>query len=164
MTTFDLSGEWAGHYRQNGGRHGISMRIAQRGESFVGAMRDADTLLASRETLHAQAADGESKQPEVLGEAEVLSAVPEHSIIEGEVAGRVVTFVKSYQGKSSTSVWVGARANMTFEFPGHQVFYRGTLDAAGQVLTGHWKIPPHHGGPPLRDRFELRRMPAPGKS
>lgn len=156
MTTLDLSGDWAGHYEQGGGRHGISMRIVQRGECFVGAMRDVDTLMASREVLHALAADG-APQPEVIGEAEVLSTLPEHSTVEGEVAGRVVTFVKSYRGKSSTSVWVPGKAKMQFEAPGQQVQYRGTLTADGQQLAGHWTIAASSGGPELRDRFLLKR-------
>lgn len=158
--TIDLSGDWTGHYEQDGGRHGLSMRVVQRGQSFVGAMRDVDTLMASREVLHARAADG-SQQPEIIGEAEVLSSLPEHSTIEGEVEGRLVTFVKSYQGKSSTNVWVPGRAKMQFESPGHQVNYRGTLDATGTELAGHWTIPPKHGGLVLRDRFLLRRVAKP---
>jgi hypothetical protein len=158
MTTIDLSGDWEGHYEQNGGRHGISMHVAQRGNSFVGAMRDADTVLASREVLHAQPVEGEGAQPQVVGEAEVLSTLPERSIVEGELVGRVVSFVKSYQGKSTTSVWVADRANMTFEFAGHRVHYHGTLDVGGDELAGHWSLPSQQGGPPLRDRFVLRRV------
>lgn len=161
--TIDLTGDWQGHYEQNGGRHGISMHIAQRGQSFVGRMRDVDTVLASREVLHAQAADDAGKRPEVIGEAEVLSTLPEHSIVEGELTGRVVTFVKTYQGKSSTNVWVANRASMTFEFPGHQVRYRGTLDPSGTEIAGHWSIAAQEAGPSLRDRFLLRRATPPGQ-
>jgi hypothetical protein len=156
MTTFDLSGEWEGHYVQDRGRRGISMRVVQRGQSFVGAMRDADTLLASREKLHAQAADGSAK-PELIGEAEVLSTLPEHSTIEGEVEGRIVEFTKSYRGHSRTDVWVPGRTKMQFEAPGHQVNYRGTLDATGNELTGYWTIAAPKGAKRLRDRFVLRR-------
>ena len=48
---------------------------------------------------------------------------------------------------------------MTFEFAGHQVHYLGTLDATGEVLSGHWNIAPHAGEKAMRDRFELRRVP-----
>ncbi len=157
MTTFDLTGDWEGHYVQDRGRHGISMRVVQRGQSFVGAMRDADTLLSSRQELHAPAGD-DGKHPEPLGEVEVLSAVPEHSTIEGEVEGRVVTFVKSYRGNSSTSVWGPGGAKVHVETPGHQVNYRGTLDVRGDEFAGHWSIPSPDGDKPLRDRFLLRRV------
>lgn len=157
MTEFDLTGSWEGHYVQNGRQHGISMRVVQRGHSFVGAMRDADTLLVGQERLHAASVE-DGKDTEVLGDAEVLSSLPEHSSIEGEVEGRLVTFTKRYQGKSSTSVWVEGKANLTFETPGHAVHYRGVLSKDGGVLTGMWRIPPPNGdGELLRDQFELRR-------
>jgi hypothetical protein len=158
MTAIDLTGTWTGHYQQNGGRHGITMQIVQRGQSFVGRMRDDDTILSGRETLHAQPSKGKPGQGDVLAEAEVLSTLPEHSTVEGEVEGRIVTFTKCYQGKSTTSVWVPDKAAMTFEIPGHRVAYLGTLDLAGNEIHGHWKIA---GASPeeraLRDRFELRR-------
>ena len=155
--TLDLTGTWEGHYLQTGRRHGISMQVVQRGQSFVGRMRDVDTVLASQEQLRTP----NSKNPkvEVITNADVMSTLPEFSIVEGEVEGRVVTFVKSYQGKSTTSVWVGDTATRTFEFPGHQVNYVGTLDVKGEVLHGHWSIPPRNGEKALRDRFELRRAP-----
>lgn len=156
-TAFDLTGTWEGHYVQNGRRHGISMRVVQRGQSFVGAMRDADTLLVSHERLHTASGDG-SKDTEQIGEAEVLSSLPEHSSIEGEVEQRLVTFVKRYQGKTSTSIWVPGRANVTFEVPGHDVHYRGMLSLDGTTIAGMWRIPKQQtGGELMRDRFELQR-------
>ncbi len=158
MTPIDVSGSWVGHYEQAGGRHGISMHVAQRGQSFVGRMRDVDTLLASRGLLQAHSADDESKRPVVLGEAEVLSTLPEHSIVEGEVAGRIVTFVKRYQGTSSATVRVGDQPSIDFELPGHDVHYHGTLDPGGTELAGHWTIPALAGDGSQRDRFVLRRV------
>ena len=161
MTEFELTGSWEGHYLQNGRQHGISMRVVQRGASFVGAMRDVDTLLVSQERLHAASVE-DGKDTEVLGEAEVLSSLPEHSFVEGEVEGRLVTFTKRYQGKSSTSIWVEGKANLTFETPGHAVHYRGVLSQDGDLLTGMWRIPPQHSdGDVMRDRFELRRSQTP---
>jgi len=161
MTTFDLTGAWSGHYEQHGGRHGITMRVAQRGQSFVGEMRDADTVLASRETMLAlPAANGGGAEAE--GEAEVLSTLPERSIGKGHGPERVVVFVKQYQGKSTTSIRIRDRKAKTFEAPGHRVVYRGTLDATGSVLSGTWQIPVPTGGPTLRGRFVLHRAsPAP---
>jgi hypothetical protein len=81
MTAFDLSGAWSGWYEQNGGRHGISMQVAQRGGSFVGRMRDADTVLASRGEVRAEVGDGDGdeRRTTVIGEAEMLSTLPENS-------------------------------------------------------------------------------------
>ena len=75
MTAIDLTGTWTGHYQQNGGRHGITMQIVQRGQSFVGRMRDDDTILSGRETLHAQPSKGKPGQGDVLAEAEVPLAM-----------------------------------------------------------------------------------------
>jgi hypothetical protein len=161
MTAIDVGGSWVGHYEQHGGRHGISMHVVQRGESFVGRMRDVDTMLAGRAQMHAQSGDGDERTSVLVGEAEVLSTLPEHSIVEGEVAGRVVTFVKRYQGNTTTNVWLAdapGKQAMTFDAPGHDVHYLGTLDAAGTELAGHWSIPGRHGLPALRDRFVLRRI------
>ncbi len=152
MTTIDLTGDWEGHYVQNNGRHGISMRVAQRGSSFVGRMRDVDTLLVSRQELRAP-----TDETEVLGEADVLSTLPEHSTIEGEIEARVVTFVKHYKGKSTTTVSVAGRT-MNFSTPGHAVQYRGTIDFAGSEIAGHWTIDAPDGGKPMRDQFLLRRV------
>lgn len=159
MTEFDLTGTWEGHYAQNGRQHGISMRVVQRGASFVGAMRDVDTLLVSQQQLHAASAE-DGKASELLGAAEVLSSLPEHSFVEGEVEGRLVTFTKRYQGKSSTSIWVRGKANLTFETPGHVVHYRGVLSPDGRLLSGMWRIPPQHRDDGrMRDQFLLRRTP-----
>ncbi|MGB3967812.1 MAG: hypothetical protein WBO45_13855, partial [Planctomycetota bacterium] len=142
-------------YQQNGGRHGITMQVVQRGQSFVGSMRDADTVLASRARMQQEPAGGGKGR---TAEVDVLSTLPEHSTIEGEVEGRLVEFVKSYQGKSSTSVWGPGGKSMTVESPGHRVHYRGTLDATGSVLRGVWRIRPREADDePLRDQFELRR-------
>lgn len=155
--TFDLTGTWEGHFVQNGRRHGISMRVVQRGQSFVGAMRDVDTLMVSHERLHTAGGDGD-KDTELVGEAEVLSSLPEHSSIEGEVENRLVTFVKHYQGTTSTSIWMPGKPHVTFEVPGHDVHYRGMLSLDGNTIAGMWRIPPQHtAGELLRDRFELQR-------
>lgn len=157
MTTIDLTGAWQGHYVQNRGRHGIAMRVVQRGQSFVGAMRDTDTLLAGRAVVRAPAADA-AAAPAVVGEAEVLSSLPEHSTVEGEIEGRIVTFVKTYRGNSSLDVWVPGRPPGKVEVKGHQVHYRGTLAADRDELTGYWTITPARGGPRLRGAFVLRRV------
>ena len=49
MTPHHLTGTWRGYYEQNGQRRGISMRVAQRGDSFVGAMHDDETMWVTKE-------------------------------------------------------------------------------------------------------------------
>jgi hypothetical protein len=161
MTTIDISGDWQGHYEQNRRQHGISMHVVQRGQSFVGAMRDAVTLLASTERLRAMRGSGAGATDTAV-QAEVLSSMPEHSTVEGEVEDRLVTFVKSYRGVSSTNVWVAGKAKLKIEAPGHQVHYRGTLAANGNEFAGYWTIPAAKGGTTLRGRFLLRRDRASG--
>lgn len=156
MATFQLTGTWSGYYEQSGCRHGISMQVVQRGQSFVGAMRDEDTVLASRELVRTRSGNGDAT--ELVGEAEVLSTLPERSIVEGEVTGRTVAFVKQYQGTSTTSIRVGNRKTVSIEVPGHQVFYRGAVDASGDEVAGTWSIPARSNGRSQRGRFMLRRQ------
>jgi hypothetical protein len=158
MTAIDLGGSWVGHYEQGGGRHGISMHVAQRGGSFVGRMRDVDTVLASREQVHAQTGEGDARTTILLGEADVLSTLPEHSIVEGDVDGRIVTFVKRYKGSATRNVWIADKPAIAMAVSGHEVHYRGAVDAAGTELAGHWSIPARGGSPTIRGRFVLRRI------
>jgi len=152
MRPFDLTGTWQGHYQQGGGRHGITMRVVQRGQSFVGNMQDSSTILAGRAKVQA-----ENGAPT---EVDTLSTLPSDSTVEGEVEGHRVVFVKSYRGKATTNVWVPDRGPMLFEFPGHQVHYVGILDDDGKVLRGHWSITEPGGDKVQRDHFVLRRTQA----
>lgn len=153
MHLFDLTGSWRGHYLQSGSRHGITMRVVQRGQSFVGQMQDSSTTRAGKIRMWTE---GSSST-----EIEQLSTLPAESTVEGEVEGRSVAFVKSYRGKAVTSVFVPGRDPLQFEFPGHQVHYLGTLHEAGDVLHGHWWIHGPAGSKPQRGHFELRRADAP---
>jgi len=149
----DITGNWTGHYEQVGARHGITMRVVQKGESFAGAMEDEDTLIVG------------SIPPEHLGdvelpdgvEPELFTSLPAASTVEGEVQGQLVTFAKSYRGSQSTIVRIGDR-EFTIEIQGHCVHYRGMLDRDGAGIRGEWAIaPPDPDGEPERGRFELRR-------
>jgi hypothetical protein len=155
-TPFVMTGTWRGHYVQNGARHGIEMQVVQRGQSFVGAMRDLDTLTTQAFRLVQPA--GESGDAVDLGEAESWSTLPERSTIEGEVDGELVRFTKHYQGTARSSLWIPGKFEHHEERPGHRVLYEGTLTADGTTLGGHWHIPaPEPDAPDLRDRFELSR-------
>lgn len=159
MVTFDLTGTWRGHYEQGGRRHGIEMRVVQRGQSFVGSMRDADTLMSTSTPVQVPAADGAQQ---VAAEAEVVWSLPELSTVEGEVERDVVRFDKVYRGSHHISVWVEGQGEMSVERPCHRVEYHGRLDAAGAVLRGRWRIPPADADDEAAaDRFELHRLSAP---
>lgn len=157
MTHHDLSGDWEGHYVQDGRRHGIAMRVAQRGQSFVGSMRDADTLLAGTQTLDAEVFGTDSMAQRLLGEVEILAQLPEHSVVEGEVHGRVAQFTKTYQGPTHTSVRFADKGEVVLEVTGHAVRYLGTVSIDGGEIAGHWTIEAQERGARLRDRFLLRR-------
>ncbi len=159
MTNHDLGGDWEGHYVQDGRKHGITMRLAQRGQSFVGSMRDADTLLAGTQTLDREVFGDDTMAARLLGEVEILAELPERSVVEGEVHGRVVNFMKTYQGPTHTSVRLAGKGEMVFEMTGHAVRYLGTLSTDGAEITGHWTIEPKDGARLMRDRFTLGRAP-----
>ena len=156
-THADLSGDWEGHYVQDGRTHGITMRVAQRDQSFVGEMRDADTLLAGSQKLDRAAMGGDTMAERLFGEIEILAELPERSIVEGEVQGRVVTFTKTYQGPTHTSVRLAGKTEIVLQVTGHAVRYLGTVATDGRELAGHWSIEPKDGSPRLRDRYLLRR-------
>ena len=153
----DLSGDWEGHYVQDGRAHGISMRVVQRGQSFVGEMRDADTLLAGSQKLDRTTMGGDTMAERLFGEVEILAELPERSVVEGEVQGRVVTVTKTYQGPTHTSVRLAGKTEIVLQVTGHAVRYLGTVAYDGRELAGHWSIDPKDGSPRLRDRFLLRR-------
>lgn len=148
----DLTGTWRGHYEQSGGKHGISMVVAQRGGAIVGRMRDDDTVLVEGLRI---AGGG---RPGRAAEATAMTELPEHARIEGDVQGRTVVFAKHYEGAQRTTVWHGDQ-QLQLELPQHSVIYRGTLDADGEVLRGLWRIPPREPGAHLEQgAFELRRQ------
>lgn len=134
---FDISGRWSGYYEQDGGRHGISMEVAQRGAGFVGRMRDEDTLLSGTTQVPTVDEDG---APTGTVDLETMGVLPEFSIVEGDVEGRCVSFEKRYEGTHSVTAWVEEGEEAQFEIPGHVVRYRGELDAGGDRLCGEWRI------------------------
>lgn len=154
----DLSGDWEGHYVQDGRRHGIAMHVVQRGQSFVGSMQDADTLLAGAQKIDPEVFGKDSMAARLVGEVEILAELPARSIIEGEVQGRVAQFTKTNQGATHTSVRLAGKGEIVFEVTGHAVRYLGTVTVAGDEIAGHWTIEAQERGARLRDRFLLRRV------
>ncbi len=65
--------------------------------------------------------------------------LPKESILEGEVAGRVVRFLKTYQGQFFAGYRVGdMRVGIAGE--DQEVHYQGTLSADGKKIEGHWHL------------------------
>jgi hypothetical protein len=148
----NLTGRWEGHYYQHGQGHPISMELIQEGDRLRGTMRDGDTV--SQKSVFETAVDaglppGADEQivdslremfPH-LGRAPIRarSELPPDSIIEGQVEGRTVTFMKTYQGEHFVGYEVGEeRVGVTIE--GHSVHYRGRLTDEGRGLEGDWWI------------------------
>jgi hypothetical protein len=150
---FDISGAWRGFYEHDGGRHGISMQVAQRGESFVGRMRDHDTVLSGSKQIARIVKDDGSTE---MAEVETMGVLPEHSIVEGTVDGDGVGFDKRYQGTHTISVWVPGRGGADHEIAEHTVRYEGRLRDGGKRLIGEWRIP-SPGGRDATGAFELVR-------
>jgi hypothetical protein len=151
--SFDLSGNWRGHYLQARGRYGISMEVAQEGTRFRGRMRDEHTLIAGIEKL------GGDEPDEVPTDFDLLITLPEHSEIEGEVDGDRVSFLKRYLGKHTARAF-SEQNELEVEIDGHSVFYSGSIEESGEVLRGFWRIPAMFPGDRGEtDRFELRREP-----
>lgn len=129
-----LTGVWAGHYVQEGAKHGITMQVTQRGASFRGTMRDADTLTIG-EMQHD--ADAEPRTRHDAGE--IVSSLPEESSIEGTVTGDRIAFTKVYRGTHTIEMWT-ADSSVRIEVTDHTVLYEGRISRAGDRITGSWRI------------------------
>jgi len=171
MSARDLSGFWTGFYTQHGHRRPISAEIEQDGEQIVGRMSDALTEfdrpiaeMAMEEGLPPGADERIVEQvrtvcPWALTE-EVRAEVelPAESVLEGEVVGDAVRFLKTYQGPFFAGYRVGdVRVGIT----GHdqKVHYRGLLSPDGSRIEGQWLLPgvPESGVIRSEGGFVLRR-------
>lgn len=162
----DFGGSWRGFYEQGGSRHGISMIVAQRGQSVVGRMRDDDTLLTTARPqqviveAHDREHDGEHDeappQLERLAQLETIAVLPEFSSIEGDADGDLLVFEKRYLGPHEVTSWIDGHAEAHYTLHDHRVRYEGTLDATGEQLSGRWLLGSPEA-PQMTGRFELRR-------
>ena len=135
---FDISGRWRGHYEQDGGKHGITMEVAQRGGSFVGRMRDEDTMMSG--TTRMPVVDEEGAEAGVL-DLETMGELPEFSIVEGDVEGDHIGFDKRYEGTHTVTAWNEDVVEAQFEITEHRVRYEGQIAPDGSCLRGEWRIP-----------------------
>ena len=135
--TIDLTGEWRGHYVEDGGRHPIAMRVDQRGARLRGTMSDEDTLFLA-DPRHVLGDSLDELQMEVGDDLNCggATSAPATSTIAGTVTGRTVSFTKRYDGTISTEMWIGALAFRT-EVEDHEIYYHGVVGNDG-VLRGTW--------------------------
>ena len=169
----DLTGRWEGYYTQHDHRRGIAATLVQRGEALTGTMTDQNPVIEASlaevvleeglppgadEQIVAQVRSLVPDAP--AGPVRAESRLPAHSALEGEVAGRAVHFVKTYQGTHFAGYRVGeVRVGTLVE--GHSVQYRGRVAADGDEIEGHWLIPapPGLATRPAEGGFWLRRLP-----
>ncbi len=164
--TLDLTGRWAGYYTQHDERRSISAELVQDGEELSGSMSDECTHfeisipdLVMQEGLPPGADEQiveriRSAHPEA-GDAPIRaeSDLPSDSVVRGEVDGKVVQFLKTYQGDHLAGLrigesWVGAKIT------GHQVFYRGQVSTDGSEIEGRWRVSAAASGPLQGARIE----------
>jgi hypothetical protein len=162
----NLTGDWAGEYRQHNQPHPIRATFVQEGDALSGSMRDGepdrelplgevatesgeDERIVSwvRETFPADPTDSIS----------YVSRLPPESSLAGTVNGRWVYFDKSYQGTCFGGLKVGDYV-VGGTYDHHVVHYSGRLSPGGEEIEGRWwivsKIEP---GQRLEGSFLLRR-------
>lgn len=166
-----LAGRWTGHYSQHGREFRISTELTQAGDRISGSMRDDDARHeCSVFEIAAMAGLPPGADEQIVARLRALvpdeenepiryvSVLPPESKIEGRVRGRSVTFVKSYQGATSSGYRVG-KTLLGEARRGHWVHYEGTLTDDGQTMEGVWRIDadPALGCKSLEGSFRLQR-------
>lgn len=148
----DLSGHWQGFYTRHDHPRPMTAEFDQDGDRLTGTMNDDCTLFdASVSDLVMEEAlpPGTDEQiverlrsmvpelPEGPVHAEVM--LPHNSVVDGEVQGHTVRFLKTYQGTYFTGYRVGdLRIGMTSE--SHEVQYRGSVSLDGTEIEGRWYL------------------------
>jgi hypothetical protein len=171
----DVSGRWEGFFLQHGLKRPISADIHQEGDHLSGTMSDAETAfessvseLAMEEGLPPGADEQIVEQVRSLVpggyrlpvRAETL--VPSDSVLDGEVAGDAVRFLKRYQGMSFTGYRIGdTRVGVSGE--DQEVQYRGRISPDGNEIEGRWLLAnsPAKGLVRTEGGFVLRKVGEP---
>jgi hypothetical protein len=166
-----LTGRWAGHYTQHGQSHPIVTLFRQDGDRLSGSMQDVQNdgecsvfELAAESGLPPGADEQiEAKVREAVpdaprGPVRYVWHLPSDSVLDGRCAGRKVSFLKTYQGKSVGGFRLGDHL-VGAETEGHSVHYEGELSPDGTLIEGRWWIEadPSRGTGAARGSFALRR-------
>jgi len=148
----NLSGTWEGFYTQHDQERPIAVKLAQDGTRLMGEMTDGYTELEASISEYAMSeglppgadeqivekireAHPDAPPGPVVAETEL----PPHSLLEGEVEGKNVRFVKTYQGEQFAGFRIGSM-RVRWKVSGHQVHYHGLLSRDGNAIEGHWRI------------------------
>jgi hypothetical protein len=149
----NLSGSWQGHYRQFGRKFPIGAELRQDGTRLTGNMWDEVTRVSHSLADELETLEGSRLGRDTIGM--VLAApfagagasdvrsdteLPRDSSLEGEVQGRVVSFVKTYLGPQHKTVQHGAL--QVAEVTRSSILYAGEVDAGGRIIAGTWTVRP----------------------
>jgi hypothetical protein len=166
-----LTGHWAGYYIQRDKRRDLTANLTQAGDKLHGSMRDLETQF--EQSLFEMAAEGglppgadelivtriRNQFPDLpSGPIRAAMSLPSRSSIEGNVRGRTVYFLKTYQGEAFSGYRVG-KQTIGVNLAGHVVHYKGFLNSDGNTIEGTWWVDaqPHIGVPRLEGFFLLKK-------
>jgi hypothetical protein len=149
----ELSGRWEGFYTQYNQERPITAELTQEGDRLSGTMADGCTDIAmsiSELAMEQGLPPGADEQlvesiretfPSAPpGPIVTESHLPPDSIIEGDVHGQSVQFLKTYQGQHSAGLRIG-ETRMPLQIASqHQVQYHGQVSPDGQEIEGRWSI------------------------
>jgi hypothetical protein len=148
----NVTGRWEGFYTQHEEQRPIAAQLTQQGARLTGEMVDGWTEIESsisevavREGLPPGAdeqivAKIRADHPEApLGSVFAETQLPPHSLLEGEVEGRNVRFLKTYQGEHFAGFRIGTM-RLRWKVDGHRVQYQGIVSPDGTQIEGHWRI------------------------
>jgi hypothetical protein len=171
LETVVLTGRWTGQYFSHGQGRQITVDLMHEEKRITGSMRDEETDF--EEPLFDMAAKigfppGADEQiaahvrrllPQGGSEpVRCVSRLPSLSVLEGKCQGRIISFIKTYQGEAFSGFRMGDQF-LGQKKDRHAVRYEGKLSGDGMTIEGQWHIPAHpeEAGPRTHGRFVLRR-------
>jgi hypothetical protein len=167
----NLTGRWTGHYLQHGQEYVITADLLHTGEQLSGSMHDGHPdreyslfELAQNAGLPPGADEQIELQlrqsvPDVAaGPIRYVMHLPSGSALEGRCKGKIVYFLKTYQGTSFSGFKAGDRL-LGVHKEGHDVHYEGRLSEDGLEIDGRWWIDANReqGTHRAEGLFSLRR-------
>ena len=170
-----LTGRWIGEYEQSGRSAPIEADLVVAPDGALsGTMRDVRTdqdLSVFEATASAGLPPGSDEQIEAVlrkllpdragSPIRFVTHLPSDSLLEGQVEGRSVRFLKTYRGESYSGYKVGD-AIVGEHSDSHSVHYKGRLSSDGRILEGKWWIDadPSRGTDRAEGPFILHRRDA----
>ena len=150
--SFDVTGEWEGHYTQHDDKRPIKAVLSQEGNRISGTMTDVQTETERSlfdATVEAGLPPGSDEKideqirqmmPAAGNEPiRVKAILPGQSQLDGIVEGGFVRFTKVYLGQHFVGYQVGDKG-IGHVIEGHSVQYSGRLSGNGKTIEGNWTI------------------------